>query len=454
MAFRPISTLVALGVVMAATLSLTPSAAQTVTFADSNLDAAVRQAISKSSGPIDVSDLQGLTELQATDCQIVDLSGIQFCTDLERLWLGGNQIVGLQPLSGLTGLRHLYLWDNRISSLEPLSELVNLTVLDLAYNRISALQPLTSLHSLVELGLEHNTISDVQPLAALIGLQMLGLNFNAITNLQPLSGLTNLSYLSVWSNQVADLQPISGLSGLTFLDISANSIIDLQPLASLQALQYLYAMDNYITDPSPLTWLHNLSQVDLAHNMLTDLTALVSNPGLSTDDIVILNENWLVLGEDTQAGIAIQTLRDRGVKVWCDNQLAPQPPPAPIALMATIDVTGHVALNWTDTSIGEQGFQLQRRIRNADGTWPQLWTVIATLPADSQHHLDNSLTNKGTYQYRVQSFNIVGSSYWATSQGLTVTPPHTCRTKPYCRMGGGRGYGAHCHMARQLQQRD
>jgi len=404
-------------------MSPAPVEAQTVNFADSNLEVAIREAIGKPTGTIDGSDLQDLTELQATNRGISDLSGIQHCINLQQLWLGGNQIVSLQPLSSLTALQHLYLWDNLISSLTPLSGLGNLTILDVAQNHLDSLQPLMSLTSLSELGLEHNLISDLQPLAALSRLQMLGLSFNAITDLAPLAGLTELHYLSLWSNDIVHLQPLANLANLRFLDISANSISDLLPLAGLPLLQYLYAAQNSVSDLSPLSGLHSLDQIDLGHNMIADPSHLVANSGLDVDDVVILDRNWLVLGTDTSAGIAVQALRDRGVKVWCDDQLAPQPPSTPIALTAAIAATGHVTLSWTDASVDEHGFRLQRRSQNADGSWPAQWTSIASLSANQQTYSDETLTAKASYQYRVQAFNPAGSSYWATSQSLTVTPP-------------------------------
>ena len=64
----------------------------TVTFTDANLEAAVRDAIAIPTGPIYSSDLVELTYLDASERNITDLTGLECCTSLIRLFLYWNQI--------------------------------------------------------------------------------------------------------------------------------------------------------------------------------------------------------------------------------------------------------------------------------------------------------------------------------------------------------------------------
>jgi internalin A len=113
-----------------------------VDFPDPNLELAIRKAINKPEGPIYVEDLEGLDELYARGRGIADLTGLEYCTDLEELWLDDNKINRVSPLWGFTKLENLWLEYNEISDISPLSGLTNLTEHHLAHNQISDIKPL------------------------------------------------------------------------------------------------------------------------------------------------------------------------------------------------------------------------------------------------------------------------------------------------------------------------
>jgi internalin A len=179
-----------------------------VVFPDPNLEAAIRVAINKPEGAIYAADLEGLTSLHANQSEIKDITGLEYCVNLQDLDLMNNQITDLSSLSGLTSLQTLNLRNNQITDLSPLSGLTGLQ----------------------ELNLWSNQITDLSPLSGLTGLQELILVSNQITDLSPLSGLTGLQELSLWSNQITDLSPLSGLTGLQELYLSGTKITDLSPL--------------------------------------------------------------------------------------------------------------------------------------------------------------------------------------------------------------------------------
>ncbi len=103
-----------------------------VVIPDAGLQAAVREALNKPEGDIYASELAWLQELDAASRDIQDLTGLEYCTNLEALGLWDNQISDLSPLAKLTSLTWLTLAENQISDLSPLADLSKLTMLSLA----------------------------------------------------------------------------------------------------------------------------------------------------------------------------------------------------------------------------------------------------------------------------------------------------------------------------------
>ena len=158
------------------------TAAQTVSITDSNLRAAIEDALGKVPGStITPVEMATLTELYARNANITDLTGLEAATTLERLDLGAayvasegrsinsNSISDLSPLSGLTRLTRLHLEGNQIRDISPLADLTSLVVLGLGNNVISDISALAGLTNLFFVGLWDNNISDISPLVANTG---------------------------------------------------------------------------------------------------------------------------------------------------------------------------------------------------------------------------------------------------------------------------------------------
>ena len=104
------------------------AAAEDVEIPDENLRAVIEQALGKDSGEAITDDeMATLTYLSAPYRDIADLTGLEFATNITRLYLWQNQIADLSPLSGLTPLAELYLFGNRVEDLTPLAGLTALT---------------------------------------------------------------------------------------------------------------------------------------------------------------------------------------------------------------------------------------------------------------------------------------------------------------------------------------
>lgn len=237
-------------------------------FPDPNLEAAVRETINKLEGPIYISDLEPITTLTAREKGISNLTGLEYCVNLQLLELRDNNISNISPLAGLINLRELGLWGNNISDISPLAGLTKLEILHL----------------------HHNNVSDISPLANLIDLGILHLPNNNISDLSPLSGLTNLAGLDLEGNNISDISPLAGLINLMDLSLKVNNI----------------------SNPSPLVSLTNLYRLILQDNNITDISSLVENVGLSEGDMVDLSKNPL---STTSLNVHIPQLEARGVNV-------------------------------------------------------------------------------------------------------------------------------------------
>ena len=279
--------------------------AQVVDIPDSNLRAAVEDALGVASGDtITTADMGRLTELVARNANITDLTGLKHATNLKSLWLDGeevrpgvwensNSVSDLSPLAGLTQLEGLDLWFNSVTDISALAGLTNLTHLGLVGNDISDVSALVGLTNLTSLFLDGNAISDISALAGLTNLTRLGLEGNTISNLSPLSGLTNLTWLRLPHNSIADISALVGLTHLTTLLLTGNNISDISPLSDLTHLTKLHLHRNNISDISAISGLTHLTELRLERNNISDISPLAANTGLGNGDTVNVRENPL-----------------------------------------------------------------------------------------------------------------------------------------------------------------
>jgi internalin A len=286
-----------------------------VTFPDAKLEALIREAIDKPSGDIYNNDLIFLTLLDGNWRDIIDLTGLEHCPNLQDLYLRNNLISNISPLQNLTNLHDLNLGANPLSDISPLQNLTNLHILGLWSTTISDYSPLQNLTNLHDLYLNNNLINDINFLQNLTSLQFLDLRNNKISDISPLQNLTGLSYLNLADNQINDISPLQNLSNLGLLWLSNNQISDISPLQNLTGLQILYMYNNQVSDISALKKLVNLWDADLSVNQITDISSLVSNSGLQAGDLININYNYLDITPGSQTMLDIQTLISRGVHV-------------------------------------------------------------------------------------------------------------------------------------------
>ena len=254
-----------------------PLSSKVVSIPDANLHAVIETALGKSSSTIiTASDMGYLTNLEARNANISDLTGLEGATHLKEALLERNDISDISPIVGLTQLTKLRLGGNSISDISALSSLTQLT----------------------RLSLWANSISDTSPVAALTNLTELNLSGNSISSIVSVAGLTQLTWLHLQSNRISDIAALASLTNLTALRLDRNSISDISALSSLT----------------------HLTELRLDRNSITDLSPLVANTGLGSGDEVDVRGNPLsYLSIHTH----IPALQSRGVTVEFDNQAHP-----------------------------------------------------------------------------------------------------------------------------------
>ena len=151
-----------------------------VEFVDANLARRVRSSglfYTEEGGHIDLlkipqASLAKLEDLDASESEIINLTGLEHATQLADLDLSENQISDISSLGQLTQLTELRLQNNQISDISSLGQLTQLTELNLEDNEITDLTPLAQLTQLSSLLLRGNPIrypiTDTSPLAQLL----------------------------------------------------------------------------------------------------------------------------------------------------------------------------------------------------------------------------------------------------------------------------------------------
>lgn len=306
--------------------------ARTLVFPDAALEAAVRSAIGKPFGPLQVGDVLcvGFTTLEAPGAGIADLTGLEYCRDLEVIDLTGNAVAGTTPVAALPHVRVLRLNQNNIVDIAPLATLTTLEELRLKGNALATLPDMSGLLSLRVASLGNNALTDLTPLQDLPAIEELGLVENAFGDgLQPLATLLTLRTLWLDRNDVGDLGPLSGLSQLEVLHAEGCLLTELFPLAALTSLQALYLQDNEIAE-------------------VPDLQVNAAAGGLGAGDVVYLTGNPLIM---RACEVQIPAIRDAGAEVFHDTPCLEDPPPIVVTIQGPrFPVAGSPAELWAYTS--------------------------------------------------------------------------------------------------------
>jgi len=93
------------------------------------------------------------------------------------------------------------------------------------------------------------------------------------------------------------------------------------------------------------------------------------------------------------------------------------PLPAPGSLSATDASSSQIDLSWTDNSLVESGFKIERKT-GSGGTYSQ----IAAVSADIESYSDTALSESTIYYYRVRAYNSADNSGYSNEANATTYP--------------------------------
>ncbi|HEY6228158.1 MAG TPA: SUMF1/EgtB/PvdO family nonheme iron enzyme [Verrucomicrobiae bacterium] len=290
---------------------------QEVIVPDTGLNAAIRGALQKPTGPLTEQDMLGLTNLNAGHRNIRSIEGLEAARNLVSLDLQINSLTNVSVPNGLTKLAVLNLNINSLTNCTLPDGLTNLTTLSLEGNSLTTLVLPQGLTALNGLDLANNNISKFDAVSNLATLAYLDLGFNAFTNFALPATLTNLMTFVFDGNPAKEISIPAGLRAITELHLSQNQLVDFTLPAGMTNLLTLDLSFNQLTNVSLPDDLQSLGGLELDYNRLTTVnlptnlthlgTLLLRSNLLTTihlpDDMK--NLTFLDLGENQLTNVAL-----------------------------------------------------------------------------------------------------------------------------------------------------
>ena len=153
---------------------------------------------------------------------------------------------------------------------------------------------------------------------------------------------------------------------------------------------------------------------------------LADDPGL----LAIQVKERILNGAEVKSGLAGMILTGGRINAYNSIRNVPAPPSSLSAAAASIS---GINLTWSDSSYGEDGFKIERKM-DVDGIYVQIDATAANTTTYSDTGLDESTT----YYYRVRSYNGSNNSDFSAEVSATTPAPSS---------GGGGGGGGGCFIA-------
>lgn len=174
----------------------------------------------------------------------------------------------------------------------------------------------------------------------------------------------------------------------------------------------------------------NLAWSDTANNETSQQLERSLDNGVTWASLASLSANVTVFQDTGLAALTCYSYRIRACNsggcsdfsVSATATTLPNPPAAPTGLSATAVSQTEINLSWGDNATTEIGFRVER---SPNGT---IWTLIASLTANTTAYADVGLSAGMAYSYRVRAYNNGGESL--NSNVATATTPPNPPTAP------------------------
>jgi formylglycine-generating enzyme required for sulfatase activity len=272
---------------LALTGLVTSAFAQNISIPDPGLDAAIRFTLQKTNGPLTTQDLLSLSQLQAGNRNISDLTGLDAARNLTLLNLSGNSVTNFTLPGALTNLAILDLSFNPLAQCIIPAGFTNLTTLKIENSSLTNLTLPAGLTGLTSIELFFNShLSSFTLPAGSPNLNLLDLGFNALTQCSLPDGLTNLGTLFLEGNALTNFTLPAGLTALNEIDLTANGLTSFALRPEMTNLFTLLIFANQLTNLTIPPNLNKLASLDLDFNHIPSLNPPVGLTNLSTFEAV------------------------------------------------------------------------------------------------------------------------------------------------------------------------
>lgn len=206
--------------------------------------------------------------------------------DLRELKLYANEIMEISGLDNCKELNNLLLQHNKIKSIgKGLQHVRKLKVLRLDNNRLSKIdfREIGCCSQITTLDISCNNITDISAINALPALEELDVSNNKVSKIPDLGRCKKIQELDVSKNQISDLSGLRNISSLTILRVESNKIVSMDSLGKLRALQELYLSNNRISEvKSFASQFSSLEILDVSNNAITTVEELFTLSSIST----------------------------------------------------------------------------------------------------------------------------------------------------------------------------
>ncbi|MBT1699214.1 leucine-rich repeat domain-containing protein [Fulvivirgaceae bacterium PWU4] len=248
--------------------------------ADDNFRACLKETypwVFNSQDQVILAEAATIRDITCAEKGIKDISGIEYFTNTETVYLHRNQITDISMLPALTKVYRLTFDENKISALPDMSASPYLQELHFYQNNFSTFPDATANTNMKVIDFRKNHITSVPDLSAYQNLISFSIGFNPITALPDLNGLPMLSSVDFAGTNLSTFPDLSGVERLGSINFGHNPQFSTWPanfpLADFSNIQC--DSNNLVAIPS-LSAFPNLGYLNVAGNELTEL------PGLSS----------------------------------------------------------------------------------------------------------------------------------------------------------------------------
>ena len=299
-----------------------------ITFADPNLEQAIRSALNFPPEGITTRNILLLSNLNACCLGIADIAGLEHARRLEHLDLSVNALTSLNFPASLSNLITLKLNGNLMTSLAFAGVLPRLRSLNLAENELSDFATLVNLPALAALNLQLNNLTTVSLPPSLPALVSLDLGYNQVRDFAFLAPYPELNELFIDDNGLRTVELPASLSNLMTLTISINRITNFWFLTNHPYMTLLDISANFLPAIELPPNLPFMSWINLSQNRLREFKAPSGWTGLAT----------LHLGDSLLTNVCVEGLPNLYQLNVSRNQLTNLFIPPGLALLEVIDV--------------------------------------------------------------------------------------------------------------------